>query len=108
MSPGRKASPSRGAVPFGSSFATADLTLKSPERRDQPAGVFGNVGVRPSIAVGNPIDKDENKRHDDENSKERIHATAGDRWLRSKPIEANNGFSDFDLDQTMRRWPARP
>jgi hypothetical protein len=41
MSPGRKVSSSRGAVPFGLSFAIADLIVMLLEREAHPAGALG-------------------------------------------------------------------
>ena len=79
MSPGRNDSPG-GTVPFGFSFAIADLTiLMSPERAAW-RGV-GYIGVGASVAVSEPIEKGKSKHHDNENSKKRIHLTVGDRSL---------------------------
>jgi hypothetical protein len=99
MSPGRKVSSTRGAVPFGLSFAIADLIVMLLEREAHPAGT--RLGILVQLFACRPAIQSATARTS--NTAMKILRNVYMTRLALVPIKfkANNGLHDLDLDQTM-------
>src|SRR5215469_18786053 len=100
MSPGRKVSSSSGAVPFGLSFAIADLSLMSLETKDHAEGEFATM-----VRARRPASQSATARTSNTTMKILRNVYMTQSALAPAQFKANNGLHDLDLDQSGRGEP---
>jgi hypothetical protein len=99
MSPGRKVSSSSGAVPFGLSFAIADLSLMSLETKDHAEGEFVAMVLRRAAS------QSATARTSITTMKILRNVYMTQSALAPAQLKADNGLQDLDLDQSGRSEP---